>query len=33
MAEMAKSAKQMSDLELKAIFMFLKSLPPMPDGK
>ena len=33
MAEMAKSAKQMSDLELKAIFLFLKSLPPMPDGK
>jgi len=33
MAEMAKSAKQMSDLELKAIFLFLKSLPPLPDGK
>ena len=32
MAEMAKSAQQMSDLELRAIFTFLKSLPPTPDG-
>jgi mono/diheme cytochrome c family protein len=33
MVEMATVAKQMSDLELEAMFLFFKSLPPLPDGK
>jgi mono/diheme cytochrome c family protein len=32
MADMAKSARQMSDVELKAMFLYFQSLPPLPDG-
>ena len=33
MADMTTSANKMSDVELKAMFAFFKSLPPLPDGK
>ena len=33
MADFTTTAQKMSDLELKAIFLFLQSLPPLPDGK